>query len=395
MSREAFHQSEERFHLLVESVQDYAIFMLTPEGRVDSWNEGARRIKQYTASEIVGQHFSVFYTERDREQGVPQRGLQAAAAEGRFEAEGWRVRQDGSLFWANVVITALRDAEGHLLGFGKVTRDLTDRKRAEDERTARLAAEEAIRVRDAFISVAAHELKTPLTSLKATAQLLRLLLERGSALDHGRTLKSLQLIDQQASKMSALITQLLDVTRIQSGKLLLERTTKDLVSLVGEVVLSAQMRTEQHTMTLHAPPSVMMSLDALRMEQVLTNVLDNAIKYSPGGGAIEVTVTQPSPEVAQVAVRDHGLGIPPEQRAHIFKRFYQAHTEHYLSGLGLGLYISQEIVTLHGGHISVDFPTDGGTRFVVTLPTGEGATRESASGEEDTPNSEPSSSGDP
>ena len=109
-------------------------------------------------------------------------------------------------------------------------------------------------------------------------------------------------------------------------------------------------------MTLHAPPSVMMSLDALRMEQVLTNVLDNAIKYSPGGGAIEVTVTQPSPEVAQVAVRDHGLGIPPEQRAHIFKRFYQAHTEHYLSGLGLGLYISQEIVTLHGGHISVDFP---------------------------------------
>ena len=129
---EALHQSETQFQLLVQSIQDYGIYMLDPEGHVVSWNVGAQQIKQYTAAEIVGQHFSVFYTPADREHGVPAWGLQCAATEGRYEAEGWRVRKDGSLFWASVVITALHDAQGHLLGFGKVTRDLTARKQAEE-----------------------------------------------------------------------------------------------------------------------------------------------------------------------------------------------------------------------------------------------------------------------
>lgn len=391
-SRDALRQSEQRFHLLVDSVQDYAIFMLDPEGHVVSWNEGAWRIKQYSAAEILGQHFSVFYTPQDREHGVPQRGLRIAAEAGRFEAEGWRVRKDGSLFWANVVITALRDADGQLVGFGKVTRDLTERRKAEEarahlweEQAARAVAEQTLTEREEFLAVAAHELRTPITSLTGFAQLVLRQLDRPGTLEVARLRQSVQVVDRQATKVARLIDQLLDVSRLQIGKVVLEREDADLVALVEEAVQTAQMRTSQHALTVQAPAALPAFVDPIRLEQVFTNLLNNAIKYSPDGGAIAVEVLRPTPAVAQVAVRDHGLGIPPEQRARIFERFYQAHAQRHLSGLGLGLYLSQEIVTLHGGRVTVEFPSDGGTRFIVSLPTSEAATLAPMSSEEEPP----------
>src|SRR5712692_6079290 len=172
--------SEERFRLMVESIKDYAIFMLDPHGRIASWNLGAERIKQYRAAEILGRHLSVFYPEEEVVAGKCERELEVAEREGRFEDEGWRVRKDGSRFWANVIITAMREPSGELIGFAKVTRDLTERRRLEEEKVRLAQAQEAIRLRDEFLSIASHELKTPLTALQLQLQSVH---EKVKALD--------------------------------------------------------------------------------------------------------------------------------------------------------------------------------------------------------------------
>jgi PAS domain S-box-containing protein len=367
------------FRLLVESVRDYAIFALDPRGIVTTWNAGAERLKGYPAAEIVGRGFERFYTAEDRARGRPGHLLRAAAAEGSVEDEGWRVRKDGSRFWASVVITALRDATGALVGFGKVTRDLTERKRADEERVQLLVLEQAARVRaeaaeatlearNQFLSVAAHELKTPLTSLRAAAQLLLRRLDLGAGPDPQSLRRGLRVVDEQLERLARLVDQLLDVVGLEAGRLVPARARTDLAALVARAVELAQARAGGHALRVTAPGPVWADVDPGRLEQVLANLLDNAIKYSPGGGPIDVELTEPGPGTVRLAVRDRGLGIPPEHRARLFERFYQAHAGNHRSGLGLGLHLSREIVEQHGGEIRAEFPPDGGTRFVVTLP---------------------------
>jgi signal transduction histidine kinase len=235
---------------------------------------------------------------------------------------------------------------------------------------------EAVRARDEFLSVAAHELKTPVTSLRGYAQLSLYQMERDGELNAARALRAFQVIDSQSQKLSKLVGQLLDVSRMEAGRLVLERQSVDLVALVEGVVVTAQPTTTSHTIIVRAPGSVQATVDPLRLEQVVTNLVDNAIKYSPAGGQIEVRLSGPEGGAVRLEVRDHGLGVPPEHRQRIFDRFYQAHSESHRGGMGLGLYISQLIAQLHGGRIDVESPTDGGTRFVLSLPVspnGEGA----------------------
>jgi len=175
-------------------------------------------------------------------------------------------------------------------------------------------------------------------------------------------------VGTQAHKLSRLVGQLLDVSRLDTGKLTIEPEPTDLAVLVDQVVAAFRSLTSAHTFSLRAPASLEVEADSLRIEQVLTNLLDNAVKYSPQGGLIEVGLRRASPTTAEVSIRDYGLGIAPEKRARIFERFYQAHENGYASGMGLGLYVSREIVELHGGHIRAEFPTDAGTRVVVELP---------------------------
>jgi PAS domain S-box-containing protein len=201
--------SEQLFRLLVESVRDYAIFLLDPTGHVATWNIGAQRIKGYRSDEIIGRHFSIFYPAADAESGKCDYELEVAAREGRFEDEGWRVRKDGSRFWANVVISAVRDEHGELVGFSKVTRDLTDRRRADDERAARIAAEHANRAKDEFLAILGHELRNPLAPITTALQLMKL---RGD----GPT-REQQVIERQVGHMMRLIDDLLDVSRIVQG----------------------------------------------------------------------------------------------------------------------------------------------------------------------------------
>lgn len=375
MATEELRQSEERYQLLVDSIRDYAIIMLDPAGRVITWNEGARRIKGYDVKEIIGRHFSVFYPPEEVAALLPERLLETAAREGQSEDEGWRVRKDGSLFWADVVITALRDREGQLVGYGKVTRDVSERKRAEisrlelvRERAARDAAEKAVCARDEFLSVAAHELKTPVTSLRLHAQVTLNRLTRSGSIDPERLRQALEGIDEQSQKLARLIDQLLDVSRLSQGRLALDRTETDVVALVSGVVQAAQSMAPDRGLTLAAPPRLLAVVDPVRLEQVVTNLVNNAIKYDSSGGPIEVTVAQPTTGTVEIAVRDHGPGVPDERRNLIFDPFYQADSRQHRSGMGLGLFVSRNIVLQHGGQIRAEFPRGGGSRFVVTAP---------------------------
>ena len=230
-------------------------------------------------------------------------------------------------------------------------------------------AEEAIRVRDEFLSVAAHELKTPVTSLRGFAQLTLRALDQEGQIDFKRLKQALTVVQQQSEKLTSLVAQLLDVSRFQSGKLAVECHETDLSELVLDLVARMQAQSDRHQLCAHVEPHVRANVDALRIEQVVTNLLDNAIKYSPEGGQVFVDLRTANGESIRIAVRDHGVGVPLEHRERIFERFYQAAEGHHRAGMGLGLYISRQIIELHRGQISAEFPDDGGSRFIVVLPS--------------------------
>ncbi len=359
----------DQLRLLIESVKDYAILTLDPHGYVSSWNPGAERIKGYQAEEILGQHFSRFYPPEDVARGKPQLGLQVAMSEGRFEEEGWRIRKDGSRFWANVVITALHDEHGVLRGFAKVTRDFTSRKQAEEQRELQ-RLRDAIRARDEFLSVASHELKTPLTplQLKLTG-LLRIVENDPEAVIPGaRLARDLDAARRQVNKLAVLIDELLDVSRISMGRLELQRAPMDLSALVREVVARYVPQAAQAgcRVEVEAPAAVEGTWDSRRLEQVMTNLLTNALKYG-AGKPIHVRVAAEGGE-AVLTVRDEGIGIAPEHQPSIFDRFVRAVSERNYGGLGLGLFITHQVVEAHGGGIRVQSALGQGATFTVRLP---------------------------
>jgi PAS domain S-box-containing protein len=380
---EHLRQSEERFRLLVEGVSDYAIFMLDVDGRVATWNNGAARIKGYRAEEIVGRHFSTFYPQEAVDSGWPDHELRVAAAEGRFVDEGWRIRKDGSRFWAQVTITALRDEGGRLRGFAKLTRDLTERKRAEaleangaqrealleSERSARMMAQRTARMKDEFLATLSHELRTPLNAILGWTQLLR---SRGapSAAEFQR---GMEVVERNARAQVRLIDDLLDLSRILSGRFRLDVQEVALAEIVRGVLDSVEPAAQAKGIRLENvldPRSVIVSGDAARLQQVFWNLLSNAVKFTPKGGRIQVLLQRVNSHI-EFSVSDTGVGIPAEFLPHVFERFTQsdgsAHREH--GGLGLGLAIAKQLVDLHGGAIQAKSMGEGrGATFVVTLP---------------------------
>ncbi|MDC0710629.1 PAS domain-containing sensor histidine kinase [Stigmatella sp. ncwal1] len=361
----------DQLRLFIESVKDYAILTLDPKGYVASWNAGAERIKGYRAGEILGQHFSRFYPEEDVAQGRPQRELEIAEREGRYEEEGWRVRKDGSLFWANVVITALRDESGQLVGFGKVTRDFTQRKRAEDERELE-RLRETVQSQDEFLSVASHELKTPLTplQLKLTALLRTVKSHPEAAMPAARLHKDLEVACRQVRKLSELIDNLLDVSRLSLHKVQIRRVRMDLSSVVKDVAaryvrVAAQAGSQ---VVVEAPVPVEGSWDRVRLEQVVTHLLSNALKYGAGKPVhIQVSVEDGT---ALLAVRDEGIGIEQDQQVRVFERFARAVSERHYGGLGLGLFIAHQVIDAHGGTLRVESVPGQGALFTARLPLG-------------------------
>jgi PAS domain S-box-containing protein len=369
---DALRESEERYRLLVSSVADYAIFLLTPDGTIASWNLGAERLKGYRADEIVGQHLSRFYTDEDRRNGVPDKGLARALAEGRHEAEGWRVRRDGSRFWANVVITALHGADGTHRGFAKVTRDLTDRKRADDalrgvlerERETAARLQELDRMKNELVSVIAHDLRGPVEVVEALLVLLRD--DWATASDAER----LELVERAASRVQVIgdfVDDVFDLARIEAGELRMEPEPFDLALLIAQVVEDATVGGPDRAISVDIGPEATAVGDERRTWQVLSNLVSNATKFSPAGSPIAISVERAGDEVV-VSVADQGPGIPEEQHALLFQRFVRLPQSKGTPGSGMGLFIARSLVDAQGGRLWVTSSPGSGSTFHVALP---------------------------
>jgi PAS domain S-box-containing protein len=394
-AEERLRQSEELFRLLIQSVQEYAIFLLDPTGHIETWNAGARRIKGYEPEEIIGKHFSTFYGPEDIQSGKPERELKIAREEGMVEDEGWRIRKDGTRFWANVVITAIFDRTGELRGFTKVTRDMTERRHAEEtqralyeQREARLVAEEerrrseesnrvaqeANRAKDEFLMTLSHELRTPMTAILGWARLLPTL-----ASDDAMFQEAVAAIGRGAQLQARLIDDVLDVSRIVSGKLRLSTESSDVARLVAASVEAVRPSADAKFITLTsnlAPALGSIVVDPTRIQQVLWNLLANAVKFTPRYGSVEIQARRTNSQL-QIAVVDTGEGIDPGFLPHVFEPFRQAEnpSTRVHGGLGLGLSIVRYLVEAHGGTVAVESRGRGeGATFTVTLPIASVAT---------------------
>ena len=348
---------------IVDSTDD-AVIGKKLDGTIISWNKGAERIYGYTPDEVIGQPISILIPP-DRPDELP--GILARLARGE-RIEHYltrRAKKSGVVIDVSVTISPVRDETGKIIGASAIARDVTAQQDA---------VKEAIRIREQFISVAAHELRSPLTSLYARLQLLERRLGR-QELDPAAVVHDVTLVRKAADRLKTLVDRLLDISRISSGQLQIERQTTDLAAMM-EAVTSMLAETSGRRITvLAADPaeSYQAAVDEVRIEEVVVNLIDNAVKYSPPGTPIDVELAS-TPDAIRIAVRDRGPGIEAANRARIFEPFHRASTA--APGVGLGLHIAKEIVELHGGTLTVETPADGGSRFVVTMPRSENRTEE-------------------
>ena len=408
IAEESLRRSRENFYVVAQGVRDYAILMLDPAGVIITWNEGAQRIKGYTADQVLGKHFSIFYPEEAVRSNWPQTELENASKSGRFEDEGWRLRQDGSRFWANVVITTLYYPDGSVRGYLKITRDLTERMRSEEglrharaelemrvnERTTELGEanralkaeiaerhllEQELRKRVAgmaeedrrkneFLATLAHELRNPLAPIQYAYELMNLAGNNQNLRDeaHG-------ILHRQVQHMVRLIDDLLDLSRITRNKLELRRDRVDLSAVIEDAAETVRpiLEARGHDFRMRlAPGPVLVHADRTRLAQVFSNLLNNAAKFTDRGGLIRITSERTDDHVV-VHVKDNGIGIAPAMQPRVFDMFVQADRslERTQSGLGIGLTLVKRVVEMHGGTVAVQSEGQGhGSDFSVRLP---------------------------
>ena len=373
---ESLRRSEERFRLLVEAVEDYAIFMLDPTGHIVSWNSGAQRSKGYVAEEIVGRHFRVFYPPELQEAKHPEHELEIALRVGQYEEEGWRVRKDGSRFWANVLITAIFNASGEHIGFAKVTRDTSRRREMEEERMRAAEALGAANVqleklnerlnetaesRAQFLAVTAHELRTPVGVLAGSADTLA---QYWEDLTESERTELLDAMSNSTSRLRRLLSDLLTASRLEERALQLQ-VGPVLVHDVVRDAISTVRRTEPKAKILDdVPDDLMVSADRDRLAQALDNLLTNALRH----GAPPVRVgAEAAGDSVEIRVSDQGGGVPEELRSRLFDRFATGVSK---GGTGLGLFIVRELARAHGGDATYEPPREGSLPggFVVRIP---------------------------
>jgi PAS domain S-box-containing protein len=357
-AEDRLRESEERFRLMVESLKDYAIFMLDAAGRVVSWNAGARRLHGYRAEEIIGQHFSRFYPPEDHAQGRPEHGLQRAEAEGRFEDEGWRVRKDGTAFWANVVINALHSRDGKPLGFAKITRDLTERRRAQEQA---LQAERLAAIGQ-MVAGLAHESRNALQQIQASVEMLTRRIPDGVE----------NSLVAEIQKAHDRLHHLLEDVRGYVAPLKLARQLHNLAQLWQESWKQLAPLRQGRAVSFDedtAGVDLRCWVDAFAMERLFRNILENSLAACADPVRIEVRCSaaelhgQPS---VRVRLTDNGAGLSAEQRQRIFEPFFTTKT----GGMGLGMAIARRIVEAHGGRIALGENPGPGTTIDVILPKG-------------------------
>jgi PAS domain S-box-containing protein len=383
--KEELRESEELYGMLVKNIRQFAILTLDPDGNITSWNEAAEKLKGYTAAEVLGKHFTLFYPPGSAAAGVLERELAVALREGRFEGEGWRVRKDGTQFWANVTITPLYDAAGKHRGFGKVTRDFTERHAvelalmaSEDQlRAAAVALErqnkqvlEASRMKSEFLANMSHELRTPLNAIIGFTELIH---EGVVKPDSPEFPEFLGDILASSHHLLHLINDVLDLSKIEAGKLEFRPERLDLATVVPEVIgvlLSSATKASIEAGTEIAADLRDLYLDSSRFRQLLYNYLSNAIKFTAPGGRIDVRLLDESATTLRLEVADTGIGIAPADVPRLFTEFQQLDAGYAKrhAGTGLGLALSKRIVEAQGGSVGVRSEVGKGSVFFAILP---------------------------
>jgi PAS domain S-box-containing protein len=365
---ERLRQAEERMRTLLDSVHDYAICMLGPDGEIVSWNAGAGRLFGFSADEIVGRNFACFYPPVEREDGAHDAHLDAARLHGKHECEGQRVRRGGSVFDAHVIVTPVSRDRGQARGYSLVVRDITERKRMENDLRRRAEdLEAANRAKEDFLATLSHELRTPLNAMLGWTRLLRM-----GRLDRDAMNRALETIERNAHVQERLIADILDVSRIVTGKLRLTLRPLELAPIVDAAVDAVQPTADAKGIVLHTQLEATGSVlgDRDRLQQVLWNLVVNAIKFTPRGGSVTVSSGRVG-AYATIKVVDTGEGIAPELAPFIFDRFRQGDgsSTRPHGGLGLGLALVRHIVELHGGQVQAwSEGANRGATFSVQIP---------------------------
>jgi PAS domain S-box-containing protein len=357
---EQLREREERLRLIVDGVKDHAMFLLDPGGRVESWNAAAQKVLGYAPSEIIGREAAILYPAKERSAGRPQAEMAAAAHAGAFHSHAWKVKADGVEVWADGAINAIRDGEGQLKGFVHILRDLTEQRRiAELEAEGRRILE--------FIAMLSHELRNPLAPIRNAVSILKL--------PQGRqqTTKYADMIGRQVAHLTRLVDDLMDVSRITTGKIELDRAPLELNTLVQVAVDSMRTTFEQYGHDVEvrpAPQPVFIEGDAVRLTQVVVNLLSNAAKYTAPKGRIELEVSR-NHSVVRLEVSDNGMGMSESLIERVFDPFVQGERtlDRAEGGLGIGLTLVKKLIELHGGLVLASSAGPGrGARFTVTLP---------------------------
>jgi PAS domain S-box-containing protein len=344
----ALKSSEERLRLLVGQVIDYAIIALDPQGIIETWNLGAERVKGYSADEAIGRSFAMFYTEEDRRRGLPLDLLSAARETGRVEHTGWRIRKDGSRFWGDVVITALHDKDGHLSGYAKVTRDRTDVKALED-------------AQDAFYATFNHDFRSPVTAIKGFVDAIR------HADDESRP-HLIDKVESSADRLLGMVEGLVAFASQRAGHASL---------ILADIDLSQVARGAVQDLSTHFDPArvhvaddvAIATANGVAMQRVVTNLVVNALKYSPPDSGVDITFSRARPGYQRMSVTDHGRGIDPADVDIIFDEFVRGRMAEDDGGTGLGLASVRELVRQQYGTVSIQSEVGVGTTVTVELPT--------------------------
>lgn len=345
---------KERLELFIENTKEYAIIILDPKGLVDDWNKGAELLLGYREEDVIGRDFTKFFTKEDKKAKRPQKELELAVNVGRGEDENWLVRKDGTQFWASGVTTPILDKIGNLIGFSKIIRDLTDRKEIEQQK-------------DDVLAIVSHEVKTPLTTTKLVRGMLRKHLEKK---DDKEGIKFFDAVSKSIEQLEHVLLDLLDVAKLKSGTGNYEKKEFEIAKLVKNVCSELQQTTSKHTIEVTTNTNKKVLASKSQIQEVITNLLTNAIKYSPKGEKIFVMVDDDGKDVV-VSVQDFGIGISKENQKKIFQRFYRTNLTHEkkILGTGLGLYIAKKIIDNHKGRLSIQSVPRKGTTLFFTLPS--------------------------
>lgn len=360
-------ESEHRFQILINSTKDLCIYMIDKNGIITNWYEGAHKIKGYNSEEAIGKHISIFYTPEAIAAGDPELNLEAAAAQGSFKTEGWCVRKDGSLFWADTLITAVYDKDGKVQGFTKITRDFTLHKQVEDEVKNMLQKEKDLNeMKSNFVSMASHEFRTPLSTILSSVSLI----------EHYTTTETQDKRDKHTRRIKSAVTEMvstleefLSLEKIEEGKISIKKEIINLKQL-GEHVRTRfnTLLKPGQTIVYNHNGKAEVYLDAAFVNHILNNLLSNAVKYSPEHTQVIFEISA-SDNIVTLKVKDHGIGISSEDQQHLFERFFRASNTGSIKGTGLGLHIVKRYIDLMQGSISVESNIGQGSIFTIILPS--------------------------